>query len=75
MFGIVEFEHRNCAVVPLNWLIDDEKQCYWPRASSKQAFEKMVVTCKQAANSWPKYPVVKIFNVTGMYAVFCDKTD
>lgn len=70
MYAIVEFEERKCAVVPLNWLIDEQQKCHWPRTVRSQLFENMVKACKEPACSWPKYDVIKIIEVIGNFVDF-----
>ncbi|XP_063919115.1 uncharacterized protein LOC135134383 isoform X2 [Zophobas morio] len=67
MYAVVEFEDRKCAVVPLNWLLEDQQMCYWPRAATPQQFDKMISTCKEPLRSWPKYKVINVTDIKADY--------
>lgn len=64
MYAVLEFEKRNCGVVPLT---DDEKKCYWPKSVTNKVFEDMVQGCTEAPPSWPKYNIIKIIQITGNF--------
>lgn len=54
MYAVVEFEGRKCAVVPLNWLTEEQQKCYWPKSSAGSTFEKRVISLKEPASTWQK---------------------
>ncbi|CAH0550199.1 unnamed protein product [Brassicogethes aeneus] len=63
MFAAIEFEKKECAVVPLCWVIEDQTMCYWPKQTGLQVFTKMVKTMMQPKKSWNKFKIVEILNI------------
>ncbi|KAK1174685.1 hypothetical protein AOXY_G2231 [Acipenser oxyrinchus oxyrinchus] len=65
MYAITEFtETYEVEVVPTNWLVEGESQCYWPPFKSAG---RTVQTRTPALPTWPLYPVRVIFK-TDSYA-------
>ncbi|CAH0549693.1 unnamed protein product [Brassicogethes aeneus] len=65
MYAVVEFEGRKCSVVPINWLADEQKYCYWPKGNiSSRNFDEIVQSCRKPEASWKKYRLIKIFKIT-----------
>ncbi|CAH1107454.1 unnamed protein product [Psylliodes chrysocephalus] len=67
MFAVVEFENRDCALLPLAWLFDNQKKTYWPRVAREETFLKYVKNEKKPQSSWATFAVNKILFVTGKY--------
>jgi len=56
---------KECAVVPLIWLIDDRKRCYWPRTRSQKVFDKLVLDNEPYDATWMKCKVHRVLKVSG----------
>ncbi|KAJ8930646.1 hypothetical protein NQ314_016561 [Rhamnusium bicolor] len=67
MYAVVEFENRDCMVVPLSWLCDNQTKCYWPKISTEEQFYSYVKSCKDPKSSWNKYTVGMILHVEDDY--------
>ncbi|XP_068993186.1 uncharacterized protein [Neodiprion pinetum] len=65
MYAIVEFvvgEKRECALVPVLWLVDNNTICYWPRTKNEEHFLKLVKSKAIYQKTWPKYPVHNVLH-------------
>jgi len=65
VYALAEFlngKKKECAVVPLIWLIDDQKRCYWPRTRSQKVFNKLVLDNEPYDATW-KCQVHRILKV------------
>ncbi|CAH0562874.1 unnamed protein product [Brassicogethes aeneus] len=57
MYSCVEFEKKECAIVPLIWLIgSDPQRCYWPNS----CLESAVLEQRPPTTSWPTFLVKKL---------------
>lgn len=72
MYAVVEFRKvglngikRECAVIPIIWLIENNTKCYWPSVKYEESFLHYVKTKKPYEKSWHKYQVYKILHTTG----------
>ena len=73
MWALLEFfenQKRECAVVPLIWLVNDRKSCYWPRMKTPQAFIKLAKEKFPYQRTWLMYPVYRVLNVHGKYKIY-----
>lgn len=67
-YALVEFlngKKKECAVVPLIWLIDDRKKCYWPKIKSQQLFDKLVLDNAPYDATWLKYNIHRVLKISG----------
>nr|XP_046491125.1 uncharacterized protein LOC124223328 [Neodiprion pinetum]XP_046491127.1 uncharacterized protein LOC124223328 [Neodiprion pinetum] len=65
MYAIVEFvvgEKRECALVPVLWLVDNNTICYWPRTKNEEHFLKLVKSKAIYQKTWPEYPVHNVLH-------------
>lgn len=51
MYAAVEFDKKQCDVVPLSWLVDNQTNCYWLKAKNQGHLEKMVKSLAMPKNS------------------------
>lgn len=65
MFAVIEFEGRETAVVPMIWLLDNNKHCYWPKCKSQKELDKLVQAATLPNASWPFFPVKKTVYCAG----------
>lgn len=66
MYAVVEFEKKQCDVVPLCWLRDDETKCLWPRkVTDEKTLSILVRNCTAPKASWIKYIVIKVHELIG----------
>ncbi|XP_071574726.1 uncharacterized protein [Temnothorax nylanderi] len=69
-YALVEFINggkKECAVVPLIWLIEDLKICYWPKTKTEQAFEKLVLDHVPYDSTWYKCKTHRILKTSEDY--------
>lgn len=70
-YGVVEFKstksssNKELSVVPLTWLIKNDKKCYWPTRTNKVALSEFIKSCPLPKKSWPHYAVLKVHLKTG----------
>lgn len=72
MFAIVEYSnHYNAsneiAIVPQNWLIKNDRKCYWPNKIGKIPFEDFVRKSTPHKKSWALFSVSKVHFKTCKY--------
>jgi len=68
-YALVEFINKSkkeSAIVPLIWLLEDLKNCYWPKTKTEQAFEKLVLDNAPYDSTWEKYKTHRILKTSGM---------
>lgn len=74
MYCVIEFDNgkKECSVVPLLWLTEDEKVCLWPQHITKQDVFEEYVTSKRtpAVSGWKKHKIRKIHQICGKYKIF-----
>lgn len=63
-FVVLEFDDKikNCSVVPIVWLTESNRKCFWPRNVKADVFESLVQNCAPPALNWKSHDVKKIFN-------------
>ncbi|VEN63567.1 unnamed protein product [Callosobruchus maculatus] len=71
-YGVVEFKSRRqdlqeLAIVPLTWLIKNERRCYWPTGTKKLPLEVFVKQCPPPNKNWHHFPVNKVHYKTVDY--------
>lgn len=73
MFAVIEFDNkkRECSVIPLIWLTDDRKQCYWPKGIDDKQLQNYVNTLTPAEADWTLHPIRKIHYTAG---IICKKS-
>ncbi|XP_048505402.1 uncharacterized protein LOC125499808 isoform X2 [Athalia rosae] len=70
MYAIVEFlkgSNKEYAVVPIVWLYNNNKMCYWPRVKTETELMKFVKEKSSYDKKWPKFPVNKIWKSSDDY--------
>jgi len=68
-YALVEFINKSkkeCAVVPLIWLVEDLKISYWPKTKTEQAFEKLVLDNAPYDSTWEKCKTHRILKASGI---------
>ena len=66
-YALVEFlngKKKECAVVPLIWLIDERQKCYWPRTKSQEVFDKLVLNNDPYDATWIKYKIHRVLKIS-----------
>lgn len=72
-YGVVEFKSSNSnihelSLVPLIWLVKNDKKCYWPnRTYNKIPLAGFIKGCPPPKKNWPLYTVSKVHLKTGKY--------
>jgi hypothetical protein len=65
-YAVVEFEStRECAVVPVLWIVQNGTQCYWPRTKTEEAFHKLLAEVAPYQKSWRLFPVRRVLYTNG----------
>ncbi|KAF5306589.1 hypothetical protein FQR65_LT18536 [Abscondita terminalis] len=60
MYCVVKFEGHKCAIVALNWLSNNNTECFWPTpCSTDAAYIKKVMEMENPKKNWKKYKVIK----------------
>ncbi|KAF2891507.1 hypothetical protein ILUMI_14666 [Ignelater luminosus] len=67
MYAVVEFDKKECSVVALAWLIDDQSKCLWPNIGKQDVLEEYVTSQKAPTSSWRKYSVKKVHYISDTY--------
>lgn len=70
MYAVIEFlvgEDRECALVPVLWLVENNTQCYWPRTKTEDHFTKLVKSKAAYEKTWPKFAIHKVLHTGGDY--------
>lgn len=62
-YAAVEFEGKECAVVPFIWLINNNQSCYWPKAG--YLLKTMLEKYSSPDVTWPLFKVQKVLCVCG----------
>jgi hypothetical protein len=73
MYAIAEFLkgiHKEYAVVPMIWLHDNNKTCYWPRVKTETELVKLVQENSPYNQKWPKYKVHRVLKTSGKILQF-----
>jgi hypothetical protein len=67
MYSVIEFdnEKRECCVVPILWLVEDQKFCLWLNVSKEDVFKEFVTLKKPPLPGWKKYKIKKIRQICG----------
>lgn len=69
-YSLVEFlngKKKECAVVPLIWLIDNRRKCYWPKTKSQEVFDKLVLDNEPYDATWMQYKIHRVLKVSGKH--------
>lgn len=70
MYSVIEFDkNRECAIVPLTWLEEDQKVCLWPNNIKNEAIIQDYVTSNKAS-PWRKYKIKKVHFLSGNVILF-----
>ncbi|XP_046410899.1 uncharacterized protein [Neodiprion pinetum] len=70
MYAVIEFlvgEDRECALVPVLWLVENNTQCYWPRTKTEDHFTKLVKSKAAYEKTWPKFAIHKVLHTGDDY--------
>lgn len=67
MFAVVQFSggRREYAIVPLSWLINDHKDCYWPKVKTPEVFKKLIQSSTLPEPEWPKHSLRRLIKIFG----------
>lgn len=72
VYAVVQFLNgalqKECAVVPIIWLMDNNSICYWPNTKSdvKKALVKSNAIYE---SSWKQFDVDTVLHTEGMYII------
>lgn len=59
MYGVVQFRAENSVEsIPMKWLSEDKRSCFWPEALKMAALKKAIKQCQEPCKNW------KLFEVT-----------
>lgn len=69
-YAVVEFTtksnlNKELSVVPIIWLIKEDRKCYWPTGTNKMPTNDFIKSCPPPKKSWPRYGVSKVHLKTG----------
>ncbi|KAF2886241.1 hypothetical protein ILUMI_19932 [Ignelater luminosus] len=67
MYAVVKFDKKECSVVALAWLIDDQSKCLWPNIGKQDVLEEYVTSQKAPWSSWCKYSVKRVHYISDTY--------
>ncbi|KAF2886575.1 hypothetical protein ILUMI_19599 [Ignelater luminosus] len=67
MYAVVEFDKKECSVVALAWLIDDQSKFLWPNIGKQDVLEEYVTSQKAPSSSWRKCSVKKVHYISDTY--------
>lgn len=73
MYAVVEFEKKQCDVLPLCWLRDNQTKCLWPRNVTEKALCVLVRNQTAPKSSWLKCMVIKVHTLIGRCKIFLQK--
>lgn len=70
IYAVVQFlkdTQKECAVVPLIWLTDNNSVCYWPKTTSDVKFKALVKSNAVYQSSWKKIDVNAVLHIEDNY--------
>lgn len=77
VYAVVQFlnkTQKECAVVPLIWLTDNNSICYWPNTKSDIKFKALVKSNAVYQSSWKKFDINAVLHTEGIYETRILKT-
>lgn len=77
IYAVVQFlnkTRKECAVVPLIWITDNNSICYWPNTKSDVKFKALVKSNAVYQSSWKKFNVNAVLHTEGIYETRILKT-
>lgn len=77
VYAVVQFlngTQKECAVIPLIWLTDNNSVCYWPNTKSDAKFKALVKSNAIYQSSWKKFDVNTVLHTEGIHIKYILKT-
>ncbi|XP_011699428.1 PREDICTED: uncharacterized protein LOC105456814 [Wasmannia auropunctata] len=69
-YAVVQFlkgTQKECAIIPLIWLTDNNSICYWPNTKFEIKFQALVKSNAVYESSWKKFDVNAVLHTTDDY--------
>lgn len=64
-YAIVEFEKKDCAIVPMTWICGNN--CFWPKSyKDLKMFQQLVSEYTPPSQDWPQHRIIKIHDTLGL---------